>query len=97
MRGGVFWSRSSLDRGILVYARSFEARPELTISETYQDTDVVYFKDGNNATISVRKGEDYVGLAHQRKSGRIEQGRHDHAVDDRISADSLIIPRRAPR
>ena len=69
MRGGVFWSRSSLDRGILVYARSFESRPELTISEHYQDTDVVYFKDGNNATISVRKGEDYVGL---RTNGKVD-------------------------
>jgi spermidine synthase len=69
MRGGVFWSKSSLDRGILVYARSFEARPQLTISENYQDTDVVYFKDGNNATISVRKGEDYVGL---RTNGKVD-------------------------
>ena len=69
MRGGVFWSRSSLDSGILVYARSFESRPELKISEYYQDTDVVYFKDGNNATISVRKGEDYVGL---RTNGKVD-------------------------
>jgi spermidine synthase len=69
MRGGVFWSKNSLDRGILVYARSFDARPELTISENYQDTDVVYFKDGNNATISVRKGEDYVGL---RTNGKVD-------------------------
>jgi spermidine synthase len=69
MRGGIFWSRNALDRGILVYARSFDARPELTISENYQDTDVVYFKDGNNATISVRKGEDYVGL---RTNGKVD-------------------------
>ena len=69
MRGGVFWSRSSLDSGILVYSRSFESRPELKISEYYQDTDVVYFKDGNNATISVRKGEDYVGL---RTNGKVD-------------------------
>ena len=69
MRGGVFWSKNALDRGILVYARSFDARPELTISENYQDTDVVYFKDGNNATISVRKGEDYVGL---RTNGKVD-------------------------
>ena len=69
MRGGVFWSRDALDRGVLVYARGFEARPELTISEYYQDTDVVYFKDGNNATISVRKGEDYVGL---RTNGKVD-------------------------
>ena len=45
MRGGVFWSKAFLDRGILVYARSFDARPELTIGENYQDTDVVYFKE----------------------------------------------------
>jgi len=69
MRGGVFWSKAFLDRGILVYARSFDARPELTIGENYQDTDVVYFKDGSNATISVRKGEDYVGL---RTNGKVD-------------------------
>jgi spermidine synthase len=69
MRGGMFWSKNKLDRGILVYARSFESRPELTIGENYQDTDVVYFKDGNNATISVRKGEDYVGL---RTNGKVD-------------------------
>src|SRR5262249_1285367 len=60
MRGGVFWKPGSLDRGILVYSKAFEARPELTIDEHYDDTDVVYFKEGNNATISVRKGENYL-------------------------------------
>jgi spermidine synthase len=69
MRGGVFWAKEMLDRGILVYARSFEERPQLRISENYQDTDVVYFKDGSNATISVRKGEDYVGL---RTNGKVD-------------------------
>jgi spermidine synthase len=69
MGGGVFWPKSSLDRGILVYSRSFESRPELKVSEYYQDTDVVYFKDGSNATISVRKGEDYVGL---RTNGKVD-------------------------
>src|SRR5688572_8122516 len=69
MRGELFWPKESLDRGILVYAKSFDTRPELKISENYQDTDVVYFKDGNNATISVRKGEDYVGL---RTNGKVD-------------------------
>ena len=69
MRGGLFWSPDSLDKGILVYARTFEARPELTIDEHYRDTDVVYFKEGNNATISVRRGEDYVGL---RTNGKVD-------------------------
>jgi len=69
MRGGIFWAKDKLDRGILVYAKSFDTRPELKISENYQDTDVVYFKDGNNATISVRKGEDYVGL---RTNGKVD-------------------------
>ena len=69
MRGQVFWKKEALDRGILVYARSFDQRPELTIGEHYQDTDVVYFRDGNNATISVRKGEDYVGL---RTNGKVD-------------------------
>jgi spermidine synthase len=69
MRGGVFWRPDNLDRGIILYSRSFETRPELTIGEHYQDTDVVYFKDGNNATISVRKGEDYVGL---RTNGKVD-------------------------
>ena len=69
MRGRIFWPPSSLDRGILVYAKSFDATPNASISETYQDTDVVFFKDGNNATISVRKGEDYVGL---RTNGKVD-------------------------
>lgn len=69
MRGGVFWSASALDRGILVYSRAFDMRPELTVEEHYQDSDVVYFKEGNNATISVRKGEDYVGL---RTNGKVD-------------------------
>jgi spermidine synthase len=69
MRGEVFWRKDVLDRGILVYARSFDERPELSVSEQYQDTDVVYFRDGNNATISVRKGEDYVGL---RTNGKVD-------------------------
>src|SRR4030095_479261 len=62
MRGGMFWKPNSLDRGGLVYSMAFESRPELTIDEHYEDTDVVYFKEGNNATISVRKGEDYIAL-----------------------------------
>jgi spermidine synthase len=69
MRGEIFWAPGSLDRGVLVYAKSFDANPQLSINETYQDTDVVYFKDGNNATISVRKGEDYVGL---RTNGKVD-------------------------
>jgi spermidine synthase len=69
MRGGIFWAPNSLDRGVLVYAKSFDANPQVSINETYQDTDVVYFKDGNNATISVRKGEDYVGL---RTNGKVD-------------------------
>jgi spermidine synthase len=69
MRGQVFWPKHVLDRGILVYSRSLEQRPELTIDEQYRDTDVVYFRDGNNATISVRRGEDYVGL---RTNGKVD-------------------------
>jgi spermidine synthase len=69
LRGEVFWKPGVMDRGILVYAKSFDAHPELTVAENYQDTDVVYFKDGNNATISVRKGEDYVGL---RTNGKVD-------------------------
>ena len=50
-------------RGRLIAIRSSRS------AEHYQDTDVVYFKDGNNATISVRKGEDYVGL---RTNGKVD-------------------------
>src|SRR5436190_919628 len=62
MRGGVFWKPEIMDRGVLFYSHAFESRPELTIGEHYEDTDVVYFKEGNNATISVRKGENYMAL-----------------------------------
>jgi len=69
MRGGYFWDPASLDKGILIYSRQFSNRPELTINEQYDDTDVVYFKEGNNATISVRRGEDYFGL---RTNGKVD-------------------------
>jgi spermidine synthase len=69
MRGGLLWTVEAMDRGILVYSRAFDARPELRVAEHYQDTDVVYFNEGNNATISVRKGEDYVGL---RTNGKVD-------------------------
>src|SRR5437016_159247 len=38
MKGQVFWKPDSMDRGILVYSRQIEARPELTINEHYEDT-----------------------------------------------------------
>ena len=31
MRGGLFWSPGSLDRGVLIYSEQFENRPEMTI------------------------------------------------------------------
>jgi len=74
MRGGFFWQPDLLDRGVLIYAHQFESRPELTTSEHYEDTDVVYFKEGNNATISVRKGENYVGL---RTNGKVDASNRD--------------------
>src|SRR5437870_6245701 len=69
MKGQVFWQPDSMDRGILVYSRQIEARPELTVNEHYEDTDVVYFKEGNNASISVRKGENYLAL---RTNGKVD-------------------------
>ena len=69
MRGGFFWNADSLDRGVLVYSHQFDTRPELKLSEHYEDTDVVYFKEGNNASISVRKGENYLGL---RTNGKVD-------------------------
>jgi len=94
MRGGMFWPRSALDRGILVYARSFEARPELTVSESYQDTDVVYFKDGSNATISVRKGEDYVGL---RTNGKVDASNKADMITQLMIGYLPILFHPAPR
>ena len=77
MRGGVFWKTDSLDRGILVYSKALQARPELTINEHYEDTDVVYFKEGNNATISVRKGENYMAL---RTNGKVDASNRDDMI-----------------
>ena len=77
MRGGFFWKPDALDRGVLVYSRQFEARPELTINEHYEDTDVVYFKEGNNASISVRKGENYLGL---RTNGKVDASNRDDMI-----------------
>jgi len=69
MRGSIFWSPDMMDQGVLIYAGQFDARPELTISEHYEDTDIVFFKEGNNASISVRKGENYLGL---RTNGKVD-------------------------
>src|SRR5438552_3371853 len=77
MRGGLFWKPDVMDRGVLVYSKAFEARPELTISEHYEDTDVVYFKEGNNATISVRKGENYMAL---RTNGKVDASNRDDMI-----------------
>jgi spermidine synthase len=77
MRGGVFWKPEIMDRGVLIYSHAFESRPELTISEHYEDTDVVYFKEGNNATISVRKGENYIAL---RTNGKVDASNRDDMI-----------------
>src|SRR3989475_3914729 len=77
MRGGIFWKPDILDRGVLIYSHAFESRPELTISEHYEDTDVVYFKEGNNATISVRKGENYMAL---RTNGKVDASNRDDMI-----------------
>jgi len=69
MKGKVFWPPESLDQGVIVYAKMLDTRPEYTIDEHYSDTDVVYFKEGNNATISARRGEDYIGL---RTNGKVD-------------------------
>ena len=74
MKGKVFWTPESLDQGIIVYARMLDAHPEYTIDEHYSDTDVVYFKEGNNATISARRGEDYLGL---RTNGKVDASNKD--------------------
>jgi spermidine synthase len=77
MRGGLFWHPDALDRGILIYSKAFESRPELTIDEHYEDTDVVFFKEGNNATISVRKGENYLAL---RTNGKVDASNRDDMI-----------------
>lgn len=77
MRGGMFWKPDAMDRGILVYAKALDSRPELTMEENYQDTDVVYFKEGNNATISVRKGENYLAL---RTNGKVDASNRDDMI-----------------
>jgi len=74
MKGKVFWPPESLDQGIIVYAKMLESRPEYTVDEHYSDTDVVYFKEGNNATISARRGEDYIGL---RTNGKVDASNKD--------------------
>ena len=77
MRGGMFWKPDAMDRGILVYSKALDIRPELTIDEHYEDTDVVYFKEGNNATISVRKGENYMAL---RTNGKVDASNRDDMI-----------------
>ena len=77
MRGGMFWKADAMDRGILVYSKALDIRPELTIDEHYEDTDVVYFKEGNNATISVRKGENYMAL---RTNGKVDASNRDDMI-----------------
>lgn len=69
MRGEVFWEPGMLDRGVLIYAREFENRPKLTIDEHYGETEVVFFEEGKNASVSVRRGSGYVGL---RTNGKVD-------------------------
>ena len=66
MRGEVFWKPGQLDRGVLIYAQQFEARPTLRIDEHYEETDVVYFREGKNASVSVRRGSKLCGPANER-------------------------------
>src|SRR5438034_1230014 len=77
MRGGVFWKPEIMDRGVLIYSHAFESRPGLTIGEHYEDTDVVYFKAGNNATTSVRNGDNYVAL---RTTGKVDASNRDDMI-----------------
>lgn len=69
MRGDTFWRPDVLDRGVLIYARQFESRPNLRLDEHYDETDVVFFREGRNATVSVRRGDNYVGL---RTNGKVD-------------------------
>lgn len=69
MVGGIFWPPTMLDRGVLIYARQFDIRPNLTMAEHYADTDIVFFEEGRNATISVRRGNNYYGL---RTNGKVD-------------------------
>ncbi len=92
--GRVFWSSSELDRGVLLYARTFEPHPELSVAELYSDTDVVYFKDGNNATISVRRGEGYVGL---RTNGKVDASNGADMITQLMLGYLPILHHPAPR
>jgi spermidine synthase len=94
MRGGVFWQPDLMDRGILIYAAQFAARPELKIAEHYEDTDIVYFKEGRNATISVRKGENYLGL---RTNGKVDASNRDDMATQTIIAYLAGFHHPAPR
>ena len=94
MRGGVFWAPDMLDRGVLIYAQQFDVRPELSIAEHYADTDVVYFKEGNNATISVRKGENYLGL---RTNGKVDASNKDDMQTQLLIGYLPVLYHPAPR
>ena len=73
MRGGFFWDPSFLDRGVLITARQFASSP-LSLDEYWSQTDVVYFAEGKNANISVRRGINYVGL---RTNGKVDASNLD--------------------
>jgi spermidine synthase len=94
MRGGIFWQPGMLDRGILIYARQFDVRPELTVAEHYQDTDIVFFKEGNNASISVRKGENYLGL---RTNGKVDASNREDMITQLMMAYLAGFYHPAPR
>jgi spermidine synthase len=77
MRGGFFWNPDYLDRGVLVVAPEIENNPQLSIDNYWSQSDVVYFAEGKNANISVRRGINYVGL---RTNGKVDASNLDMAT-----------------
>src|SRR5438876_7628101 len=77
IRGGVFWKPEIMDRGMLIYSHAFESWRERRATDRTEATAVVYFKEGNNATISVRKGENYMAL---RTNGKVDASNRDDMI-----------------
>ncbi|MGH9791603.1 MAG: fused MFS/spermidine synthase, partial [Candidatus Acidiferrales bacterium] len=70
--GGAFYDRALATFGTMVYWDYHDEK--LTLAEMAATTDVVFVKDGLNATISVTRAENYVAV---RTNGKVDASPHD--------------------
>jgi spermidine synthase len=69
---GAFYNRALANFGTVLYFDNYESK--LTLAEIAETTDVVFAKDGLNASITVARAEDYIAL---RTNGKVDASNKD--------------------